>query len=220
MSADPPPSNGNSLVLSYLALRKAIGIIGIALPFALAIGKWILEAPGLETSISAYYYSVMRDVFVGSLCAIAMFLMSYRGYEKVDAIAGRLACAFAIGTALFPTTPDVNATAHDRVIGALHLTFAALFFLTLAFFSLRLFRKTSPTRAPTPQKLKRNMVYTVCGYTIIACLIAIAIVKGVLKGDESVMRLDPVFWLEAIAIVAFGFSWFTKGEAILADPET
>ena len=26
-----------------------------------------------------------------------------------------------------------------------------------------------------------------------------------------------VFWLEAVAIVAFGISWLTKGEAILKD---
>lgn len=26
--------------------------------------------------------------------------------------------------------------------------------------------------------------------------------------------LDPVFWLEAIAIIAFGISWLTKGEGI------
>ena len=28
---------------------------------------------------------------------------------------------------------------------------------------------------------------------------------------------DPVFWLETIAVVAFGISWLTKGEAILRD---
>jgi hypothetical protein len=217
MTAPPSPAPDDSLVVSYLALRKAIGIIGIALPFALAIGKWLLDGPGLETSISAYYYSVMRDVFVGSLCAIAVFLMSYRGYARVDAIAGRFACAFAIGTALFPTTPDVNATPHDRFIGGMHLTFAALFFLTLAFFSLHLFRKTSATRAPTPRKLQRNLVYTLCGYTIIACLFAIGLVKWLVPDGAPVMRSDPVFWLESIAIVAFGFSWFTKGEAILKD---
>jgi hypothetical protein len=27
----------------------------------------------------------------------------------------------------------------------------------------------------------------------------------------------PVFWLEALAIFAFGTSWSTKGEAILRD---
>ena len=35
-----------------------------------------------------------------------------------------------------------------------------------------------------------------------------------------VEQLAPRFWLEAIAIVAFGVSWLTKGEAILKDQET
>lgn len=49
----------NSLVLSYLGLRKAIGIIGISLPFVLAGGRMFLEEWGILSSISAYYYSVM-----------------------------------------------------------------------------------------------------------------------------------------------------------------
>jgi hypothetical protein len=158
----------------------------------------------------------MRDVFVGSLCAIAVFLMSYRGYERKDDIAGDLACVFALGVALFPTTPDVNITPRDNIIGALHLLFAAGFFLTLAFFSLVLFRKTDPTRAPTRGKLKRNAVYTLCGYTILVCL-AFIVVVAFLSSDSPVKRLDPVFWFEAAAIVAFGVSWLTKGEAILKD---
>jgi hypothetical protein len=35
-----------------------------------------------------------------------------------------------------------------------------------------------------------------------------------------VERFEPRFWLESIAIVAFGISWLTKGEAILKDQET
>ena len=208
--------SNDSLVLSYLGLRKAIGIIGIALPFVLAFGKILLEGPGIQSSISAYYYSGMRDVFVGSLCAIAVFLMSYRGYERVDDIAGDLACVFALGVALFPTTPDVNATSRDKIVGAMHLIFAAGFFLTLAFFSLVLFRKTNPTRKPTRAKEQRNLVYTACGYAILACIALIAVV-AFLSNDSPIKRLDPVFWLEATAIVAFGLSWLTKGEAILKD---
>lgn len=78
----------------------------------------------------------MRDVFVGSLCAIAVFLISYRGPQRVDDIAGKLACAFAIGVALFPTAPDADSTAPQELAGRLHDLFAALFFLTLAYFSL------------------------------------------------------------------------------------
>lgn len=214
MTQQPDPQG--SLVISYLGLRKAIGIIGIALPFVLAFGKILLDGPGLQSSISSYYYTVMRDVFVGSLCAIAVFLMSYRGYERKDDIAGKLACAFAIGVALFPTTPDMDPTARDKVIAGLHFLFAASFFLTLAFFSLVLFRKTDPTKTPTPKKLQRNVVYTICGYAILACIALIAGL-GLLPGTSPVRRLAPAFWLESIAVVAFGISWLTKGEAILKD---
>ncbi len=211
--------SGTSLVLSYLGLRKAVGIIGTALPFVLAIGKMLLEGPGIQSSISSYYHTAMRDVFVGSLCAIAVFLMSYRGYERKDDIAGDLACIFAIGAALFPTTPDVNPTSTDKFIGGLHLLFAALFFLTIAYFSLALFRKTDPTKPATRRKLQRNLVYTVCGYTILACL-ALIVLVALLPGEAPVKKLDPVFWLESAAVVAFGVSWLTKGEAILKDDET
>jgi amino acid transporter len=216
---DQQRGSNDSLVLSYLDLRKAIGIIGIALPFVLAFGKMLFEGPGIQNSISSYYHTEMRDVFVGSLCAIAMFLLCYRGYERIDAIAGDVACVFALGVALFPTTPAMNATPQDKIIGALHLTFAVGFFLTLAFFALALFRKTDPTRTPTRRKLQRNVVYTICGYAIIACLVLIVVV-ALISDDSPVKRLDPVFWLESAAIVAFGVSWLTKGEAILEDVET
>ena len=37
--------------------------------------------------------------------------------------------------------------------------------------------------------------------------------------STSLEFTHPVFWLETIAILAFGFSWITKGEAILKDEE-
>lgn len=209
------PSGGDdSLVLSYLGIRKAVGIIGIALPFVVALGALVVSGLGLQSSVSAYYYTVMRDVFVGSMCAIAVFLMSYRGYDSRDRIAGNLACAFALGVALFPTTPESGATPTDLVFGWLHVVCAAFFLLVLAYFSLRLFRLSEG--GMTDQKKRRNVVYTVCGYVILACLVLAAVVK--LLGDDSpIKQLSPIFWLEATAIVAFGVSWFTKGEAILKD---
>ena len=158
------------------------------------------DGPGILNSVSAYYHTGMRDVFVGSLCAIAVFLMSYHGYERKDDIAGDVACIFALGVALLPTIPEANVTPRDRTLGALHLLSAAGFFLTLAYFSLALFRKTDPTRPPTRRKRQRKAVYTFCGCTILVCVALI---------------LVAIF--QAAAIVAFGVSWFTKGEAILKD---
>ena len=145
--------------------------------------------------------------------------MSCRGYDRRDEIAGRFACVFAIGVTLFPTTPYVGATSQDKLIGALHLSLAALLFLTLAYFSLALFTQTSPDKDPTPQKRQRNIVYRVCGYTILACIFLIVVVK--LPPVKTVVEpLTPVFWLESLAVVAFGVAWLVKGETILKDQAT
>jgi hypothetical protein len=206
----------DSLVISYLSLRRAVGIIGIALPFVLVVGKWLLDGWGIQSSISAYYYTSMRDVLVGSLCAIGVFLLSYRGYERADDLAGNLACVLVVGVALFPTSPSVGATATQTAVGVIHLLFASAYFLTLAYFSLVLFRKTNPAKQMTERKKERNIVYTVCGYTIIVCIVLVVADVAFFR-DSAVQTIDPIFWLESAAVLAFGTSWLTKGGAILAD---
>ena len=204
-----------SLVMSYLTLRKAVGIIGTSLPLVLVIGKMLLDGPGIQDSISAYYYTSMRNVFVGSLCAIAVFLICYR-YDRVDDIVGNLAGAFAIGVALFPTQPATDATTAAVWVGKVHLTFAAAFFCSLAYFCLALFRRTHVDGTMTPQKVDRNRVYTVCGYAIVACIVLI-FVDSVFLRNSGLARFDPVFWLETVAVISFGVSWLTKGETLLGD---
>ena len=214
-----PNDSDDSLVLSYLALRKAVGIIGLAFPFVLSLGKILLQGRGLEPSISCYYYTDMGNVFVGTLCAIGVFLLSTRGYDRRDEIAGRLACLFAVGVALFPTSPCPGSTAQHEVISKVHWSCAALLFLTLAYFCLALFTETAPDKRPTRQKGQRNVVYRICGWAIISAIVLIAIVKLVPSLNSSLAPLDPEFWLESIAVVAFGLAWLTKGEAILKDQE-
>jgi hypothetical protein len=200
------------LVISYLTLRKAIGILGVALPFVVSLGALIIFRTGLQSSLSSYYYTGMRDVFVGILWAIGIFLFSYKGYTFIDEIATNLGSLFAVGISLFPTTPASNPPPGAQWIGSLHFAFAALFFLTLIYISLFLFTKTDPNKKPTRGKLRRNIVYRICGYAMAACILLIAIVHF-LPADASSTLKDyaPVFWLETIAIVAFGISWLTKG---------
>jgi len=214
-----PPDPDSMLVFSYLELRRAIGVLGIALPFVVALGGSIVFGSGIQDSISGYYYTGMRNVLVGTLCSIGVFLLSYKGYERVDAIAGTCACVFAVGVALFPTVPVVDPTSRQEVIGHVHLAFASLFFATLAFFSLSLFTRTDPEKPPTGRKLQRNRVYRTCGFVMVACLIAIIIVHVILSMNphDALGAWNPVFWLESVAIVAFGVSWITKGEALLKD---
>ncbi|MDP4223774.1 MAG: DUF998 domain-containing protein [Bacteroidota bacterium] len=195
---------------SYLALRKAVGWIGILLPFVLMFGVFLLFHGKLPLfTISMYYYTGMRDVLVGALCAIGLFMFFYRGYDKWDNITGNIVGFCAICIAWFPATKlgplDLS--------GKIHFTAACIFFLMLAFFSLGLFTRKGPN--PTARKLKRNIIYIVCGLVMIACLIGMLIFFVFLQGSHPDSTF--AFWAETVALIAFGVSWLTKGGTFYPD---
>jgi len=214
------------VVFSYLGLRRIVGSLATALPFVLAFGNALLEGPGILSSMSAYYYTPMRTVFLGILITVGALLMISVGYDSKDRILGRLAGIFAIGAAIFPTAPVMPAmasTSPENLFGQLHSAFMVLLLLTIAYMCLVQFTQTTPDKTPTRRKLQRNTVYRVCGYTILASLLLIGVslsLIGVVKETGLFIRqFYPVFWLESLAFLAFGVSWLTKGEAILKDEE-
>ncbi len=208
----------NSIVISYLTLRSAIGILGMSLPFLVSLGARFIFDTGLQSSISAYYHTGMRDVFVGVLWAAGFFLFSYRGYGLMDEIAGKLACLFAVGVSIFPASPDGATDPVVVRIGIVHFIFSGLLFLTLIFFSFFLFTKTDPHRTPTPRKLMRNRIYRVCGLVMLMYVILLGVYTALPPDLAAVFAVyHPIYWLEAFAIFTFGVSWFTKGQGILKD---
>ena len=203
---------------SYLALRKAIGVLGISLPVILPLGVFLVGSDDAwQPTISDYVDTVMGDVFVGILFAIGVFLYFYVGYDREpdqppylpsDRLASNLGGLFALGVALFPTTSAVG------FVQGVHTVSAVLLFVTLAYFALWQFTKTGDEE-PTPEKLMRNRIYRICGITILVCIALIGI-HGWLLRDTGLNDLNPVFWLEAIAMWAFGIAWFVKGEGVPA----
>ena len=214
------PSTEKSLAVSYMTLRQMVGVLGASLPFIVSLGAWIIFGQPQQPSISAYYYTGMRDVMVGMLTATGLFLFSYKGYGRADEIAGKLTCLFALGVAYFPTAPE-NPTPLQEIISSLHLFFACGFFLSLSYFCLFLFVKTNPSGFPpmTLRKTVRNRVYRVCGVVMLVCMALMAAYTLAGGASTPLENWNPTYWLEAIAIVAFGVSWLTKGEAILRDEE-
>lgn len=217
----------NPAILSYHVLRRIVGIIALALPFALTGGAILvsllgpghrLPEPLFQRTLSDYFYTPVGTLYVGSVAGIAMFLISSRGYDRTDEIAGYLAGIFALGVVLFPSE-DPRATHYSRLeiqIGYVHTAFAALMFLAIAYFCLFLFRRTSAERGITRRKQHRNRIYAASGVVILVCT-AVMVVRTIV-GEDPRPGPDHLFLVsESLALIAFGVAWLTKGEGFLRD---
>jgi hypothetical protein len=216
MQPDISPDRKKNQIISFLRLRTMIGALGILLPFILVISDSIANCKlGIEFSISDYYDNgISGDLLVGVLFVLGFFLLSYRGYEPIDSRLSNLGCLFALGVALFPTTSENN------LVHTLHFVFAFLLFTSFIIFSVYLFRKKdkNSTEPISAVKAARNKIYLTCGIIMIGCIIIIALASFDVLGDAS-DKYNLVFWFETIALIAFGFSWITKGGELIFKDE-
>ncbi len=200
----------NDQVHSYLALRKTVGWIGILLPFVLVLGHvTVFGGKAPLRNISVYYYTGMRDIFVGAICAIALFLFFYKGYDRWDNIAGNFAGVFALGIAFFPTVKE----GPNDWVATVHYYSAACFFITLALFSLFLF--TRGEARPSVMKKRRNLIYRICGIIMLISMAAVETFFLFLYKDYENSRF--VLIAETVTLIAFGVSWLTKGGTLYPD---
>ena len=81
-------------------LRQTVGWIGTLLPAVLIVGVAVSSTASRPGSMSGYYYTDMRNIFVGALCALGVFLGAYAGYDDVDRWITNIAGIGAIGVAL------------------------------------------------------------------------------------------------------------------------
>jgi len=213
MGSAPAPEDRRT---RQAALRRAIGVIGIGLPVVLLLGQALVLRAPLPETISGFYYTGMRDVLVGAMCAIGVYLLYYPGYDRGDNLTSATAGLGAITLALSPTTPPPPAvpTTAEVIAGVVHYTGAGVFFLALAYLSY--FRFTRTAGDPTERKLQRNALYRVCGVVMVVA-IAVAVLLDRVLPAAVLGAVRPVFWLEAVAVLAFGVSWLVKGEALLRD---
>jgi uncharacterized membrane protein len=215
-------SQNKNLIISYLTMRRLIGILGIALPIVVVVGGFIQNGFALQGSISGYYYTNMRDFFVGLLCGVSLFLVSYKGYEKIDDLVGKMSGIFALGIVIFPTSMYSGKVVQvgmflidDNISEYIHLTFSALFFLLLSFNSMFLFTRRGPG-VLSKEKKRRNMTFRICGI-VMTVAIACATVYTLFLRDTVISKIFPVIIFESIALLAFGVSWLVKGHTLFKD---
>ena len=201
-----------SPVFDYRALRLFIGLIAVALPVALPILAGHTSFDEFLGSMSAYYHDNPRDVFVGCLVAIAVLLFAYNGQGPLDMKISKVAGIFCLGVAFFPTTPEMP-TPYEKILGVMHNICAFGLFSILGTFCLFLFPNAPRFMQKddrTVKEVRRDIIYRTCGWLIVACIVLIAVF--IYMSNEFQERYKPVFFLESIALMAFGFSWFTAGK--------
>ena len=212
-------------------LRRAIGLIGLALPVLLLLGVLVFGVP-MQNSISEFFFTPLRDLFVLTLAGIGVFLINYYGHDPrageilTDWGVSTAAGVTALGVALVPTFCGPEAcyaplTFFDGLIGsdtlqsALHFGAAGIFLVALALMCLRLFTR-SDTDRPGRHKIRRNRLYRTCGWTILAMVAALLVFKLLLRdlGQRWDAGWHFTFWAESVAVWAFGIAWLVKGEAL------
>lgn len=222
----------NDLVMSFLSVRRAVGLLGFFLPLAL-LGYELMRWRGPLHSLSDYFYSPMREIFTGTLCAIAVFLWNYKGYHHKrmagevisDKAVSRVASLGALLVAFAPISPEIadpsapdlthGATFLQELLGArickyLHFAGATAFFGALAVYCLVLFTRTDKPD-PDPKKRRDNRIYRLCGRVILASMAVIALLFAIGANHAA---FSPVFWLETTACFAFATSWMVKGKSL------
>ena len=215
------PTTNTPATKTYRRIRNAIGVLGIGLPIVLVTLSFI---PFFDTkpqpSISHYYYTNLRELFTGVMCAVGLFLIRYDGHTnprfwKNDSRLTNIAGWMAFGVALLPT----NTCCHHKiytliplcydVIGWLHYGFAAVFFFMLAIISINVFTIGQNKDESIPISIfNENNIYRVCGWLMLLFIILMPIFSWLKINHYS----TPI--LEAFALFVFGFSWLVKGRAL------
>src|SRR4051794_32147706 len=69
---------------AYLLIRSILAFIGILLPIACIIGEayFIDGSVQLRGSLSSYYHSTMRDLFVAALAVTGFLLLTYMAGQR------------------------------------------------------------------------------------------------------------------------------------------
>jgi hypothetical protein len=196
---------------SFLKTRLVVGVIGVLMPPVIVFGNMLIFGQsGFEPSLSDYYFTGMRNWFVGSLWAIGAGLLVYLAARRNawDSWFSFVAGLLAIAVALLPTNAPNTAT---TVSSTLHVVCAGTLFALLGVICFR-FGSRDGRRSDRSPQWRRNwqFVHRACAFIVwVAVLVSVAFATlGAARGHVVLVG-------ETVAVLAFGVSWFLKGSEII-----
>lgn len=232
----PPDRRGDVVdparpyVKSYLVTRTVVGIVGIGLPVLLIIAEaFIGGSVEMRGSLSAYYHTSARDVFVGGLCMVGVLLVTYlSGSPRTWGFRLSLVAGFAVLLVAFVPTSRLGQPAGDctdspapagcapvqqwlgeTLATRIHFACALIFIVSLALISFSFARERGYRESPAMTTFQYA-----CGVLIILTVLTVVVcevfdVSGI--DVPGVGLLTPLYLGEVVSVLLFGAAWLTKG---------
>lgn len=219
---------------SYLLTRMVIGGIGVLLPTLLFLvdAFFLRGTVSVRGSLSAYYHTPARDLFVAALCITGVMLLTYMAGQMStwDFWLSSTAGVAVLGVALFPTMrPGLEASAPrcgpeavpvppgctqlqqafgETAVATVHYIAAGIFILTLAAICFLFARRD----AVYSNRIGRARLHRICGVVIIAAVAWVGLGSAL---EANVFAFTPLYLGEVVSVYAFGLSWFVKALDLL-----
>jgi hypothetical protein len=207
---------------TYTYLR--LGMAGISIFFPLVLW-WVGLSFGVnfQDSISSYYHTPMRDVFVGSMIAIGSFLWFYQGFTKKENFALNCAGILAIVVALSPTAFVQKAGQvkcetfttlpmhgiSETTASYIHGISAMLFFVAIAYVCIFTSYETlKAVNNPLRRQSYQNLYYFL-GAGMIVFPVCSALLLHFLNETNSI-----IYFVELAAVWVFSAYWIVKTKEI------
>lgn len=232
---DADPASFWNYRRSSLLQRAAAGLFAAALPASLFVldTRLFRDQPDPRGSLSAYYYSGGREIFVISLAIIGITLMGYKFFERnADASLSFLAGIGAFGVALFPTarvaecrdlTPSELALSKtcagqtplqrlftEEGVQLAHFGGAILLIVCVGLISVTFgIREGNRTPEESMRQKRSPKFWRHYHFVCAAALFAALATFGVAKLTWELPNL--LLGAEVVALCAFAASWFAAG---------
>jgi hypothetical protein len=225
---DPVPDPQTAPYLrSFLVMRLGIGALGFTLPLILVFGnRWAFgEAPMFRGSLSAYYYSGFREIFIGFIGTMGGFLLMYKIVERsLENTMSILAGASAMLIPFFPTNQPgyvknldadhkipltlLQRSWGEKTVAHIHYgaSIAFLIFLTIivAWFSVHEFRDDRSGKVVS--KRIWGSIHLASALVMTGTLIWLGLAHIEKWGPDNALLIG-----EWICAWSFSISWILKG---------
>lgn len=209
--------------VGYIKLRTGMGVLAFVFPFIFLVSSWLLHRTEMQPSISEYYITrdLERNLFVGILICIGVFLWLYEGYSywenRILDVAGVLvalvalipvsATSFTLGAFVIPVRMQIGGATFS-----VHGFCAVTFFICIIVVSTVFSRTTLKGR---PDKAKWIRIYTIIA-TWMFVGIGLSVLSGVFHQSWLGRIFDGkgVFWTEAFGVWGFAAFWLVKTKEV------